>query len=242
MSKKEERWYPTEEDYLRAPSQEESKRVSPNLSPLVEALLGQEETNPFQPPSWPIWDLSPSTPPAKNRKALNRARELFFQGYAYAHIFLETRVPPRVFNNLAFKARRGKKKNWLQLRDELQQKILEEATKEGKTVQQLLRIQGLALVGLEKYIMRLTLRETELSMGEAKLLTGIVKDLHGIKQLELGKATDIVTVEHLKRLPPEELKQMAKATLEGLQVLDGEIVEYTALPAPEDASGDTPTG
>ena len=150
---------------------------------------------------------------------------MFFSGYTYPAIWIATAVPPRVFNHFAYRRRTGKQKNWLVRRDELQQRILLEAVKGGNTVQKLLRIQDLSLDAIEKYLLRVKMRETELTTSEVKQIAGIVKDLHSIKQLELGKPTEI-SGKPLEKMTPVELRELAKKAIAELHEIDGGVVEY----------------
>jgi len=105
----------------------------------------------------------------------------------------------------------------------LKDEILTELVRQGTSIPKLTRIMGLSLEILERHLFRLNVRASELTIQEAKLVASILKDLHGIKQLEAGEATTIVKYD---MMTPSELSTAAIDLVKELQKED-DIVSYT---------------
>lgn len=154
-----------------------------------------------------------------NRRTIDYVKKLFFQDYEYPAIFLATRIPIGVFNRFAYLRT---KNSWKIKRDKIKDEILNELVRGGASIQKLSRIMGLSLEILERHLYRLNVRASELTIQEAKLVAGILKDLHGIKQLETGEATSIVKYD---TMTPSELSDAAISLVRELQQED-DIVSY----------------
>lgn len=147
-----------------------------------------------------------------------RARDLFFLDYSPIIIISATEMPAPTFKRFAYR-----KNGWFKRKQEIQEQYIKELTKNGESIKRIIRIYDLGTKALEKYLMRLTVREEEIQTKDAKLISDIIANIDRIKRLEEGRPTEIV--ERYDTLDIKDLRAKAREVLIELQRDDG-IVNY----------------
>lgn len=154
----------------------------------------------------------------ENEPALTGARMMFMEGFRYEDIVKAYLIPPSIFKEHAFE----KSDCWLLERDKFQAELIKKAV-EGN-VEDVLNIRGLTIGALQKYLVRLNARESELSMKEAKLASDMLANLDRIYRLDASKPTEIT--KKYEAMTPEQVRAAIKEEVERLQSVD-EIVDYS---------------
>lgn len=150
------------------------------------------------------------------RGALMRAKLLFFLEYSLVSISEETQIPVNTLKHHAYR----KNNNWKKHSKEEQRAMFDEALA-GKR-DKIQRIVGLTLQGLERFLIRLNTRESEVTVKDAKLLSDVLANTDRIGRLEAGEPTDI---RRLENLTPEEVRDEVRQILEELQE-DDPMLEF----------------
>ncbi len=143
---------------------------------------------------------------------------MFMEGYRYEDIVKVTLIPPSIFKELAFTGR----DSWLEQRNKFQQELIAKAVENN--VEDVLKIRGLTISALHKYLYRLNAREGELSMKEAKLASDMLANLDRLYRLDHSKPTEIT--KKYSDMSPDEVRAEIRAEVLRLQQVD-EIVDYS---------------
>lgn len=158
---------------------------------------------------------NPEEKPEKQGHIIRHARTLFLQDYPYSTIYVITGIPYKIFFR--------KQNSWFKLKEKLDDIILKEVREKAISERaETFVFKGLDLA--EKYLDRIMRQGYQMDAKDFKLIMDSISNVHRIRQLETGKATNIT--KQIDGLSPEELLEYVKALKNEITADHSEILTY----------------